>query len=71
MDLFTNRLNIQSNKKVKKPIDADVVEWLKPLAEELEIDVEEIALNLHSQKIYVFDDIEDILGIDEIESIEE
>lgn len=65
MDLV-NRLNIKVNKKVKKPIDADVVEWLRPLAEELEIEVEELALNLHSQGVYRFDDIEEILGIEDV-----
>lgn len=67
MDLFTNRLNIKTTKKVKKPIDADVVEWLRPLAEELDIDVEELALNLHAQGIYKFEDIEEILGIEGID----
>lgn len=65
MDLV-NRLNIKTNKKVKKPIDADVVEWLKPLAELLDIEVEELALNLHTQGIYRFCDIEEILGIEDV-----
>ena len=69
MDLFTNRLNIKllTNQKSKESIDADVVEYLRPLSIHLDVDVKELVLLLHTQKFYLFDDIEDILGIEELE----
>lgn len=70
---FSNRVfkNTGSKKTNRPPLDADVLKYLKPLAEELELDVEELALLIHTQDIYVFEDIEDILGIDPIEPIED
>jgi hypothetical protein len=69
MDFFTNRItNITKKveKKKHKSLDIEVVEHLKPLAERLGLDVEELCLNLHAQGIYIFDEIEDVLGVEEI-----
>lgn len=62
---FKNRVNIIVQKIDKKSIDKDVLIYLKPLADTLDISVEELALNLHIQKFYIFDNIEDVLDLEE------
>lgn len=69
---FSNRVfKNKVSKKNRPPLDADMLKYLHDYAAELEIDVEELALLLHTQEIYLFEDIEDILGIDPIEPIED
>lgn len=44
--------------------DRQILEWLRPYAKKLEIIVEELALNLHEQDIFKFDNIRKLLGIE-------
>lgn len=54
-------------KKLDSSEDRQILEWLRPLAKKLEIPVEELCLNLHSQDIFKFDNIDNLLCIKYLE----
>lgn len=63
--------NISTIKKSKTlSSDEEILEWLKPLAYKLEIPVEELVLNLHIQNIFKFDDITNLLNIEDIDHVD-
>jgi len=55
---------IPNYKEEKKILEKEVLEWLKPYSEKLDIPVKEVVLNLHEQGIYLFENIEDLLNIE-------
>ena len=65
MDLNHRFFKTNSVEKNRENLDEEVLEWLEPYAEKLDIPVEEVIMNLHEQDIYVFDDLDELLGTGE------
>lgn len=67
-DITSQREQLMNNlnKVTKKSMleDREILEWCRPFAEKLEIEVEELVLNLHSQGIFEFEDVGTLVGID-------
>lgn len=67
---FVEQMKSEAIKSKRKSEDEQILDWLEDMAERLEIPVEELALNLHEQGIFKFDNIEKLLRIDLTDGIE-